>query len=147
MIRFRQKREFFLVVIAALVYWGVSSWLEKPYTHIEHQDKDTIRGKKPVWIYALSKLYAQRRTLEGEPDYAMYVYVQSRYGLQWVYVAIDGARMNLNAPFGTYSFTYELEGAKALGRHKYELYSLDRLGNKGYSQCYLTVKAKSASSP
>lgn len=143
----KQKREIVLIAIAALVYWGISSWLEKPYTNIEHQDKDTIRGKKPLWLYTFSKLYSQRRTLEGEQKYAMYVYVQSRYGIQWVYAAVDGACTNLYAPYGSYSFTYELEGAKALGQHKYELFSMDRLGNRGYSQCYLTVRAKNTISP
>jgi hypothetical protein len=130
-----------LIGVAALVYWSVSSWLDKPYTNIEHQDKDTIRGQKPVWLYAFSKLYSQRRTLEGVQDYAMYVYVHSRHGIQWVFVSIDGVRMNLYVPYGSYSFTTEVVGVKTLGTHAYVLDSLDLEGNRGHSQCYLTLTA------
>jgi len=132
-----------LIVIAAVVF---HVWSDKPYCTIEFIDKETVRGKHNLFVYALSKLLTQRRELMGSDPYKMYIYISDPDGLGSAHCTVDGKEVPLNLT-SAFTFEYELQGNTEIGLHTYRLEVKDKKGNTASAESLIKVSPMATAMP
>jgi len=132
-----------LIVLAAV---GIHVWTDKPYCTVEIEDAQLVKGKKNIFMYAISKLFTQRRDLMGPDPYKMYIYINDPDGLESAHFTADGKEVPLKITGGI-SFEDEYPGNTEIGLHDYKLVVKDKKGNTAQAESLIKISPLQTTMP
>lgn len=134
-------------ILIVLAVTGLRNWLDKPYCTIEMLEPYTQKTKKNILIYAITKITSQRRELEGNDPYQMYINIDDPDGLLSVKLTLDGKALPLKFQSENRSLQEEVPGNTEFGMHHYVVTVTDRKGNTAKAESIIKVTASGGFSP
>ena len=82
-------------VAIALAFTGLKYWLDKPYCSLELLEPHTVKEQRNILVYAITKITPQRRELQGNDPYRLYLRIDDPDGLKSVSMTVNGKPMKL----------------------------------------------------
>ncbi|MDP8245400.1 MAG: hypothetical protein P9L94_15050 [Candidatus Hinthialibacter antarcticus] len=126
-----------VIVMIAIVY-GLSVWLNKPYSSVQFLDANTFKGRQHLFVYTLSKVFAQRKKLTGNDPYKLYLFANDPDGIKTLKFFVNGKEVKTPFKPGE-TFEEEYKGMIEYGLHKYKMIVIDEEGSQSIAEALIHV--------
>lgn len=134
--KLKQVLPWVIIMIAAI--YGLSVWLNQPYSMVQYLDTTTHHGKLHPVVYTLTKCFAQRKKLNGNDPYKLYLYANDPDGIKSLKFIVDGKEVKTPFEPGE-TFEEEYNGITSYGLHEFKMIVTDEKGSQSTAVALINV--------